>query len=90
MTSSCYDVKNTGSWIEALEKIFRKYLPDVELGIAFGSGKRCYGFKTDTRSVELGMDLNPMITGCFSKLFYSLDGEELMKSLSDYLSENPL
>ena len=35
MTSSCYDVKNTGSWIEALEKIFRKYLPDVELGIAF-------------------------------------------------------
>lgn len=35
MTSSCYDVKNTGSWIEALEKIFKKYLPDVELGIAF-------------------------------------------------------
>lgn len=35
MTSSCYDVRNTGSWIEALEKIFKKYLPDVELGIAF-------------------------------------------------------
>ena len=35
MTSSCYDVKNTGSWIEALEKIFRRYLPEVELGIAF-------------------------------------------------------
>lgn len=35
MTSSCYDVKNTGSWIEALEKIFKRYLPDVELGIAF-------------------------------------------------------
>ena len=36
----------------------------VELGIAFGSGKRCYGFKTDTRSIELGLDLNPMISGC--------------------------
>lgn len=35
MTSSCYDVKNTGSWIEALEKIFKKYLPDVELAITF-------------------------------------------------------
>lgn len=35
MTSGCYDVKNTGSWIEALEKIFRKYLPEVELAIAF-------------------------------------------------------
>lgn len=35
MTSSCYDVKNSGSWIEALEKIFKRYLPDVKLGLAF-------------------------------------------------------
>ena len=35
MTPSCYDVKNSGSWIEALEKIFKKYLPDVELAITF-------------------------------------------------------
>ena len=35
MTSACYDVQNTGSWIEALEKIFKKNLPEVELGIAF-------------------------------------------------------
>lgn len=35
MTPSCYDVKNSGSWIEALEKIFKRYLPDVKLGIAF-------------------------------------------------------
>jgi len=62
----------------------------VELGIAYASGKRCYGIKSDARSVELDMDLNPMISGCFSKLFYGLDGEELIKSLSDYLSENPL
>ena len=62
----------------------------VELGIAYASGKRCYGIKSDARSVELDMDLNPMISGCFSKLFYGLDGEELIASLNDYLSENPL
>lgn len=62
----------------------------VELGIAYASGKRCYGIKGDARSVELDMDLNPMISGCFHKLFYGLDGEELIASLEDYLSENPL
>lgn len=62
----------------------------VELGIAYANGKRCYGFKSDSRSVELDMDLNPMITGCFTKLFYNLDEEELIKSLEDYLKENEL
>lgn len=62
----------------------------VELGIAYASGKRCYGIKNDARSVELNMDLNPMITGCFSKLFYNLDGEELIKELEEYLQNNEL
>ena len=62
----------------------------VELGIAYASGKRCYGFKSDSRSVELDMDLNPMITGCFIKLFYNLDGEALIKSLENYLKSNQL
>ena len=62
----------------------------VELGIAYACGKRCYGIKGDARSIELGMDLNPMIGGCFSKLFYNLDGEELIKSLEEYLKENQL
>lgn len=62
----------------------------VELGIAYASGKRCYGIKGDARSVELDMDINPMITGCFSKLFYDLDNEELLKSLEEYLKENQL
>ena len=62
----------------------------VELGIAYASGKRCYGIKGDARSVELGMDLNPMISGCFSKLFYDLDSEELIKSLEAYLKDNQL
>ena len=62
----------------------------VELGIAYASGKRCYGFKTDARSVEINLDLNPMITGCFTKLFKDLDGDSLLASLEQYLSENEL
>lgn len=62
----------------------------VELGIAYASGKRCYGLKGDARSVELDMDLNPMITGCFIKLFYNLDEAELVKSLEEYLEKNEL
>ena len=62
----------------------------VELGIAYANGKRCYGFKGDARSVELDMNLNPMITGCFTKLFYNLDEEALIKSLEEYLNENEL
>ena len=62
----------------------------VELGIAYESGKRCYGIKSDSRSVELDMDLNPMISGCFSKLFYNLDGEALISSLEEYLKDNQL
>ena len=62
----------------------------VELGIGYANGKRCYGFKTDARSVEFGLDLNPMITGCFKKLFYDLDGNKLIEELKQYLSKNKL
>ena len=36
------------------------------------------------------MDLNPMISGCFIKLFYNLDGEKLLNSLEDYLKKEQL
>ena len=62
----------------------------VELGLAYANEKRCYGFKTDARSVELDMDLNPMISGCLTKLFYNTDGEAALESLKDYLSHNEL
>ena len=62
----------------------------VELGIAYASGKRCYGFKTDTRSVELGMDLNPMISGCMIKIFKNFDGDKMIEEIKAYLSENEL
>ncbi len=62
----------------------------VELGIAYGLGKRCYGFKTDTRSVESGLDLNPMISGCMIRIFKNYDGEQLIKEIREYLSENEL
>ena len=62
----------------------------VELGIAYASGKRCYGIKTDTRSVELNMDVNPMIAGCMIELFKNYDGNELIAELEEYLSKNEL
>lgn len=62
----------------------------VELGIAYANNKRCYGLKSDARSVEFGMDINPMITGCLNKLFYNLDGEALINDLKTYLNNNKL
>ena len=62
----------------------------VELGMAYGIGKRCYGFKTDTHSVELGLDMNPMIGGCMIKIFKNHDGDRLIEEIQRYLSENAL
>jgi len=62
----------------------------VELGIAYANGKRCYAVKTDARSMEYGMDINPMITGCCTKVFKNLDGDKLIEELDQYLSENEL
>lgn len=62
----------------------------VELGIAYANDKRIYGFKSDSRSVELDLDLNPMINGLLDKLFYNLDSEKLLNELTEYLRNNPL
>ena len=62
----------------------------VELGIAYANGKRCYAVKTDARSVEINMDLNPMIAGCCTKIFKNFDGDKLIEELDQYLSENAL
>ena len=62
----------------------------VELGMGHAAGKRCYGFKTDTRSIEYGLDINPMITGCMTKLFKNNDGDKMIEELEKYLSENEL
>lgn len=62
----------------------------VELGMAYEAGKRCYGFKNDARSVELDMELNPLIAGCFIKIFSDLNADKLFASLEEYLKENEL
>lgn len=62
----------------------------VELGIAYASGKRCYGIRTDVRTVERGLELNPMITGCFTHLFNNSNGDELIEEIRAYLAENEL
>ena len=45
---------------------------------------------TDTRSVELGLDLNPMISGYMIKIFKSYDGDKLIEEIQRYLSQNNL
>lgn len=62
----------------------------VEIGIAYGCGKRCYGVMTDTRSIERGLDLNPMISGCMIQIFKNYDGEQLKEELKQYLLQNEL
>ena len=62
----------------------------VELGMAFAAGKRCYGYKTDTRSVEMGLDLNPMITGCLIHIFRDFDGDKAIADLEEYLNTHSL
>ena len=62
----------------------------VELGMAYAYQKRCYGFKTDTRTVEMSLDLNPMITGCMIKIFKDFDGDKAIALLEDYLSKQSL
>ena len=62
----------------------------VELGMAYAYKKRCYGFKTDTRTVEMSLDLNPMITGCMKKIFKDFDGDKALAQLEDYLINNAL
>ena len=62
----------------------------VELGIAYAAGKRCYGFKTDVRAVEFGLEMNPMISGCMIKIFKNFDGDKLIEEIKKYLSKNAL
>ena len=62
----------------------------VELGFAFALKKRCYGFKTDTRTVEMSLDLNPMITGAMRKIFRNFDGDAAIAELEDFLRNNAL
>jgi len=38
--------------------------------------------------VELGMDLNPMISGCMIKIFKDFNGDKMIEQLRAYLSEN--
>ena len=62
----------------------------VELGIAYANKKKCYGFMTDCRSAEMGLALNPMISGCFVKIFKDYDGAKVVEELKKFLAENEL
>ena len=56
----------------------------VELGIAYAAGKPCYGIRTDARALEDGMPINPLVAGCFRKIFDSPDPETLLTDLQAF------
>lgn len=62
----------------------------VELGYAFALGKSCYGIRTDMRAMELDLELNPLIAGCFIKIFSGKEDDEAIIQLQEYLETNKL
>lgn len=62
----------------------------VELGIAYASGKRCYGLRTDPRALENGLVLNPLIAGCFRQVFCADDTAGLIATVREYLASHEL
>ncbi len=62
----------------------------VELGIAYTLNKRCFGFKTDVRSMEKDLEINPLIYGCFNKIFFDENNKTALENLTLYLENNKL
>ena len=62
----------------------------VELGIAYALGKPCYGVRTDVRAAERGMDVNPMLTGCFRRIFRSEAKGEAFGELKAFIAAHGL
>lgn len=62
----------------------------VELGIAYQLGKRCYGIKSDVRSLEDGLDINPLLAGCFVRVFENPDADALLGELENFLKTHTL
>lgn len=58
----------------------------VELGYGYAKGKRCYGIKTDSRALQIGLDLNPLIWGCFRDIIRQDDEKSIFETLKQYLS----
>lgn len=54
----------------------------VELGIAWALGKRCVGYKTDNRAMDVNGNNNIMIDGCAE--FIAADLAQLASYLSDF------
>lgn len=80
MTPGCYDVINTGSWIEALQKAFRLYLPEIELGMVFEHPDT--EFKVEKDSVTY-YPINAPKTSSPKKRFEALR-PHYMKAIDDF------
>lgn len=84
------EIKNSDIFVMVLDGRVPDEGACVELGFAYANGKRCYGIKTDSRSIELGLDLNPLIAGCFKKIFSNHNWDELFWELTMFLESQSL
>ncbi len=67
---------NALEWCDTILFVFDGRVPDegacFELGYAYAKGKKCLGFKTDTRSLTCGVD-NLMLTVSLEIIFRTMD-----------------
>lgn len=57
----------------------------AELGMAYAMGKVCIGFKTDARALENGLEINPLIAGCFETVISDADEEKALAALAEMI-----
>lgn len=62
----------------------------VELGYGFAKGKRCYGIKTDTRALQKGLGINPLIEGCFTDVICETDEKKIYEVFKQFLAARKL
>lgn len=84
------EIKNSDIFVMVLDGRVPDEGACVELGFAYALGKRCYGIKTDSRSIELDLDLNPLIAGCFKKIFANNNWDVLFWDITMYLDSQSL
>lgn len=81
MTPGCFDPVNSGSWIEALQRAFQKYSPNVELALTFS-----YKGETEWKTVRDGVTYYPIRENLSSspKRNYELLHPHYLRAVNDF------
>lgn len=89
-TPSMFDEQKIGGWITSLESAFRKYAPDLELGIAFEYSMKA-DIKIDENITYFPINLNDNFVGnIYSKFKFSYHWEKVKPYYLSVINEfNP-